>query len=264
MNILNNGELKIYKQTKVLIDEICNYERLCTLSREKINADVAMAITEIVSIYMRDIAKQNDFSLSEKKLVEQAVSKANAIFKQKLLNTEFETYYTILDKYLEIARQDLTRKPSSSNKSSFAKSIVDTKRQELPQNIDILETDSSIEVAYDFLLCRLLEFEREKLSQELEFKKLNFIKVGFNNYIEGLLIYPELEDVEEYTINISNLPQEFNVKVINNFPVEIYHEDYVYIIDDDGTIFVNVENLNSESFFMAGRLLIELAMALYG
>ncbi|MEH2283055.1 MAG: hypothetical protein V7K90_17285 [Nostoc sp.] len=260
----NNFELKIYKQTKVIIDEICNYETLSTLSTEKVNADVVMAITEIVSIYMRDIAKQNDFILSDKKFVEQAVSKVNAIFQQKLLNTESESYYTILNKYLEIAIRDLTRKTSSSNKSSFAKSIVDTKREELPRNIDILKTDYSTETAYNSLLSTLLDFERKKHSPEVKFKSLKLIKIGFDNYIEGLLIYPELGDLEDYTLNISNLPPKFNVEVMNNFPVEIYHENYVYILDDDGTIFVNVENLNSESFLLVGRLLIELAMALYG
>ncbi|BAY26819.1 hypothetical protein NIES2100_66350 [Calothrix sp. NIES-2100] len=256
------GNLKIYKQTKVIIDEICNKERLSRLKDEKLDVDVLTAITEIVSICMRDIAKENEHFISENKFVEQAVAKAKIIFRDKLFNDGYENYYQIIEKYLNIAKRNLTRKPPSSNKSSFAKSILDIKNQEIPGELDNLKTDNQKENVYNDLVDILLNSPIAK-SKNTEFKELKLIKIGFNNYIEGLLIYPELQDLEEYTLNLKYLPDQFEVEISDNFPIEIYHEDYLYILDDDGSIFVNVENYNSDNFFQAGRLLIELAMSLY-
>lgn len=194
MNNTTKYELEIYKQTKVIFDEICNNGRLSKLSTEKINADVAMAITEIISIYMRDIARENNYVESDE-LVEQAVSKAQAIFKKRLLNKEFETYYDIINTYLDIASKDLKRKPDSNNKLSFAKSIVETKRQELPKNLYIKEANTSRDHSYDSLLSRLSKIKSENHSKDKKIHKLKLIQTGFENYIEGLLIYPELEDV---------------------------------------------------------------------
>jgi|GEM_PF-2844299 len=39
---------------------------------------------------------------------------------------------------------------------------------------------------------------------------------------------------------------------------------FVFILDEDGTIFVFVENLPQEIIDKAGRLLIDIAIGLYG
>ncbi|MFM6247556.1 MAG: hypothetical protein ACKPEQ_00150 [Dolichospermum sp.] len=109
---------------------------------------------------------------------------------------------------------------------------------------------------------------------------LKLTKIEFNSYTEGLLIYPGFEDVRKhYVIKLNNLPENFHTieifdEEIKNFPIEIYYRekaeiyyqqkyDYIFIIDDDGSIYVNTQNLPTDSFKTAKDLLIQLAMALY-
>lgn len=265
MNELNPYQFTIYKQTKVLIDDICNPERLSTLNKEKINADIAMSITEIIAIYMRNIAKLDEYIASENKLVDKAVAKAKEVFQEKLatIDINYDIYDSIINKYLEIAKKTLTKKPENSHKYSFSKSILETKKYDILQGLDIVENNSDTRKIYSIIYDELSTIQLKGFHKALQGKKINLTKIGFDNYIEGLLIYPELNDLEYLTINIADLPLGFNVPVVNHFPIEIYHEDYIYILDDDGSIFVNVENLTGDSFLKVGQLLIELAMALY-
>ena len=258
-HIHDKKSFKIFTQIKVLVYQICRPERLDTLSKEEINADVEMEISEIIKIYMREISKKAERAFSDShQLINEAITKAKEIFQHRLVEIESQKKLAYLDKYLETAKKNLTRKPSKSNKLSFAKSLVETAEKEL------LFTQMEIELRtpkendlFQILINILKKCSNKK-------PELKLIKPGFDNYIEGLLIYPLLDELTEYRINFTYLDEGFYTKKIYNFPVEIYYEEFTFIADDDGSIFVSVENLPSESFLQAGQLLIKLAMQLYG
>lgn len=131
-----------------------------------------------------------------------------------------------------------------------AQGILDARKEKSPLQIEIKVSESKDDIYL-------------RLQAQLRLKRLELIKIGFDNYIEGLLIYPQLEDLEEFTIKTDNLLEGFEVGESTAFPVEIRQENFLYILDDDGSIFVNVENLTDESFKQAGTCLIRLGMALY-
>ena len=127
------------------------------------------------------------------------------------------------------------------------------------------------------------EIKKNDLSKKLinESIVLKLTKIEFNSYTEGLLIYPALKYVRQHcVITLNNLPEKFHTieivykEEIKNFPIEIYYGeelkifyenkyDYIFIIDDDGSIYVNTQNLPTDSFNTAKTLLIQLAIALY-
>ena len=93
--------------------------------------------------------------------------------------------------------------------------------------------------------------------------RLKLIKVSFNGFTEGLLIYPILDDLDELLVNLENLPDGFQVSEDSYFPFEIAFEEFLFILDDNGTIFTYVENFTHDLFFRVGKLLIDLAIKIY-
>ena len=57
-------------------------------------------------------------------------------------------------------------------------------------------------------------------------------KVGFDDFIEGLFIYPSIEDSDEFLIDFINLPSQFRLRDSSNsnFPFEFIKEEFVFCL----------------------------------
>jgi hypothetical protein len=77
---------------------------------------------------------------------------------------------------------------------------------------------------------------------------------------EGLLVQPTGDDFE---INLEGLPEGGTVRG-DWYPYEVQYEDILFIVDDDGSIFVTVENFPERLVVRVREQLHELARRIYG
>ncbi len=100
---------------------------------------------------------------------------------------------------------------------------------------------------------------RHRLSESSRIP-IEITELGLSGFIEGLLAKAFLNNSEGYNINLENL--EYRVEG-EWFPFEVMIEDFVFTIDDDGTIFVSVENLPQRLVLKAKEMLQVIANQLY-
>lgn len=86
-------------------------------------------------------------------------------------------------------------------------------------------------------------------------------RLGFAESVDGLLVVPS-ESVQE--IDIQRLQSLPNCRIDGKwFPYEVHQGDFMFVIDDDGSIFVSVENLPPRIMAEAQKQLEAIAKALY-
>jgi len=85
------------------------------------------------------------------------------------------------------------------------------------------------------------------------------IELGLSNAIDTLLTKPLAETCE---IDTERIKGRYEIEG-DWFPFQIIIDDLTFVIDDDGTIFVSVENLPSELVSRARKGLQQLARLLY-
>lgn len=176
-----------------------------------------------------------------------------------------------IDFYLkDIILQNLYEKPSSRQKSfyEYLKDLRLSINQEYREVGEIQLFDISYQdTFFDIDIGRNLnQYKHEQLISEKSRIEFSILEIGFNNFLEGLLVNPLINELQEYSIDLVNIPQGFYLmeNIFNAFPFEIsYESSFIYILDDDGTIFLFVENFPPESLIKAGQLLVDLAISLY-
>lgn len=196
--------------------------------------------------------------------IEKATKKAKVALENKLLfqkcdPIKSQRILSVFDSYLEIINKSLDKKPSQ-NKKSFKEYLNELVKE------DPYFKYKSLQANEDKHFKGLLEHLEVKAYYDLpEEISLKLIKVSFNGFTEGLLIYPILDDLDELLINLEDLPNGFQLSGEQDsyFPFEIVFEEFLFILDDDGTIFTYVENFTHDLFLRAGKLLINLATQIY-
>jgi hypothetical protein len=269
------SNIRVFPQTKVIIDQICNPKVLGSLTSAQegnINADTLTALSELVNIYIRDILRSPEYG--HKSNIQQAIEKVKLALSNKLSqnydDAQKRKILAIFDSYLEIVKKLLKEKPSR-NKKSFNEYLRELVREDdyfknknLPASERVNKDDDYVD-KFDNLKELLEHILSENYFDLPEDLRLELIKVSFNGFTEGLLIYPILDDLDELLINLENLPDGFQVSETEDtyFPFEIVFEEFLFILDDDGTIFTYVENFTHDLFLRAGKLLIDLAIEIY-
>jgi hypothetical protein len=84
--------------------------------------------------------------------------------------------------------------------------------------------------------------------------------VGLRELTEGLLVQPTADDFE---INLAGLPEGWTIQG-DWYPYEVQYEDFLFVLDDDGSIFVSVENFPERMVMRVRELLHELARRIFG
>ena len=272
---MNNQKVVVFSQVKAIIDHVCNKESLEKLSvpREReINADLATSISEVVKIYMRQIARNAEQGISDS-IVDQASHQTIKTFSSNLKKQPDINHDKVLEKirfYVKKTQESLTRKPSKTQKSTVSYLIEATNdfrfNRRHSDYRDIQSEDEKYTGVFNKLRGYLSNCKNQVNTLDRNIPNLYISKVGFDDFIEGLFIYPSIEDSDEFLIDFTNLPSQFRLRDSSNsnFPFEFIKEEFVFILDEDGTIFVFVENLPQEIIDKAGRLLIDIAIGLYG
>ncbi len=86
-------------------------------------------------------------------------------------------------------------------------------------------------------------------------------ELGLREAIHGLLVEPTAQVTE---INVAALREQKTWRVEGEwFPYEVVADDFVFVIDDDGSIFVSTVNLPGEIVLDIRRLIGQLAKILY-
>lgn len=86
-------------------------------------------------------------------------------------------------------------------------------------------------------------------------------ELGLREAIQGLLAEAK-EDCRE--LNIDGLREQESWRIFGEwFPYELIAEEFVFVIDDDGSVFVSTENLPPEAREKASRLLRRVVDILY-
>jgi hypothetical protein len=273
---MNLDNICINSQATTIIEHVCHPQILENLSSNRVNADVETEIFELTKIYLHQLVKSsNKRLLSEYQLVDQAIRKTLAVFTTKL-GEDSETFDSNLEKiqpYLEKVREFLIKKPSKSKKSfsSYLSTKVDQiifeRKQDFEQtdSIELIRTsDQEYEANFNRLLDYLVQ-AKERFKESSKSPDLVISKVGFDDFIEGLILNPIIEDLTKYSINLRDLPENFYLleNEYNTFPFEITSNKFIFILDEDGTILVYVENLPPDVLTRVGELLIDLGVHLY-
>jgi hypothetical protein len=85
------------------------------------------------------------------------------------------------------------------------------------------------------------------------------LELGLLESIEGLLVTPT---VRVATLNVDSIRQAFPTKG-EWFPFEVTVDDFIFVIDDDGALFISTENFPSEVLDRARNVLHRLAETLF-
>lgn len=272
-----NNQIKVvvFSQVKAIVDHVCNkesLEKLSTSSEKHINADLATSISEVVKIYMRQIARNAEQGISNS-IIDQASHKTIKTFESNLKKQSNINHDKVLEKirfYVKITQESLTKKPSKTQKSTVSSLIEATNDFRFNRRHndyrDTQSEDKKYIGVFNELKGYLSNYKNQVNTPNRNIPDLAISKVGFDDFIEGLFIYPSIEDSDDFLIDFTNLPSQFRLRDSSNsnFPFEFIKEEFVFILDEDGTIFVFVENLPQEVIDKAGRLLIDIAIGLYG
>lgn len=212
---------------KYLFEQIDNRENH---KQEGYSSNIDFGLSELVRFYIRKIAQETEYMHErEGDLLHQAMKTAENRLTEELRNKEI---------------------PFDFNK--YFRNIVE-KLKYIAQEVEGLR----------YNLVRAKGEQRVKRRQRLiEASKIpiEITEMGLSGFVDGLLAKPILDILEGYEVNLGNL--QYSVEG-DWFPFEVIIEDFVFTIDDDGTIFVSVENLPPRLVLQAKEMLQVLANQLY-
>lgn len=116
------------------------------------------------------------------------------------------------------------------------------------------------------LSCKLAESKsRKRISEKSPITAIDarspyeLFRLGFVDSIEGLLAIPT-PDVA--TLDIDRIREEFRTNG-DWFPFEVAVDDLVFVLDDDGSLYISTENFPQEALDRAESVLRRLAPILY-
>lgn len=192
------------------------------------NSVIEFAVSELVREEMRRIAQVSELADEDERLL----SKAIRTTEEKMLNKlRRENIPFDVKNYLENVEKKL--KFPATEISDLKKRLDESKERGRIAEKTSLTTQSGV------------PFE--------------IIELGLRDSIDGLLARPL---VETYEIDLEKIRERCEGEN-DSFPLEAKLEDLVFVIDDDGTIFVSIENLPKKLIDDANEKLRQLANRIY-
>jgi hypothetical protein len=102
--------------------------------------------------------------------------------------------------------------------------------------------------------------DADRVSVEDE-RALEICEIGLRDAVEGYLVEAP-PDVRE--IDTGRIENEFRCRIEGDwFPLEVYLRDFLFVIDDNGSVFVSVEGLPESLRHEARQLVLKLAALAY-
>jgi len=191
---------------------------------------VEFALLELIREKMRELAQDFGFTRDRGRLLTAAIGSAadqvEALLEGKGLPAD-------LKQYLERAREKLG--PAANE------------LQELGGRLDVSQKTGKL-------------VPRAERSTESR-RAFEVRQIGLAESVEGLLALPASEVHE---ISTERLEYDLGCQVVGDwFPFEVPYEDLVLVIDDDGSVYVSVENLPPRLVEQARKLIEKIAGLLY-
>ncbi|MFM7073682.1 MAG: hypothetical protein ACKO38_17985 [Planctomycetota bacterium] len=193
---------------------------------------VAFAIEEAVKQAMRELAQQStpisNWDDLLRKAIDLSMQEMEDWISQKGEHFNFEPYLDDARESLASVAKEIQRLQQNLLESRAAKRVYD---KEIP-----VDSDETIETPFEVA------------------------PIGLLDSIDGYLAAPRSPSCE---MNLDALLERFQVEG-DWFPYEINLDGMVFVVDDDGTLFVSTENYPEEVRERAQATLMRLAFLLYG
>jgi len=211
---------------KYLIEQINKEENL---EKDGYSNNIDFGLSELVRFYIRKIAQDTEYIYEQEvNLLSQSMRMTEYKLKEKLGNTRrfnFNKYFRNIEPKLRYVAQEV---------------------KELRLNLIRSQREERVAI-------------RRRVSESSRIP-IEITELGLSGFIDGLLAKAFLNDSEGYNINLENLGYPVEGEW---FAFEVMIEDSVFTIDDDGTIFVSVENLPQRLVLRAKEMLQVIANQLY-
>lgn len=198
--------------------------------RKKYSLGIEFAITELVRDEMRSLAQRERHFPSANDLLRLAIERVSEKIETALAQTKGDFD---LDTYVHKVRTSLR----------FPAMEIQSLGEKLAESRDVERLGAKEDMISDS--------GRHFVVHEL----------GLRHAIQGMLVEPT-EECQE--INIDAIREQPRWQVEGEwFPYEVLAEDFVFVIDDDGSVFVSTANLPPELRKSAVGLLRQVAELLY-
>nr|WP_290222516.1 hypothetical protein [Trichocoleus desertorum] len=100
--------------------------------------------------------------------------------------------------------------------------------------------------------------ERQRIAEAAQ-APFEITEVGLQNSIEALIASPV---GKVYELNLEEVKRSYEVEG-EWFPFQIAVEEFEFVVDDDGTVFISTENFPEKLVMEAREMLVGLAKRLY-
>lgn len=218
-----------------LIDRIVDLARNVPRTSQKRNAKYSnvleFALIELIKTRMRSLALAGDHIGRRTEILTAAI---NLTVKQLYSAFESNRLEIDLEPYLKQARKEL--KASAGELQRLSQSLANSRGAgKLPALI---------------------------MQGDAEENRFEIRSLGLADQISGILALPRADAGE---IDVERLLRLRDATLAGEwFPYELHWEEFVFVIDDDGSVFVSVENLPTSLAEKAERLVETVMRTLYG
>jgi len=198
--------------------------------KESYSLNIDLGLFELTRLYMRKIAQETEYIYErEWDLLPRSIKTTETQIKERLRNDmtsfKFEKYFKNISEKLKYVAQEIKELQANLLRSKLEERVGQRRRLNEASRVPIEITE-----------------------------------LGLSGFTNGLLAQPIFCLSQEYEMNLQNT----NFIVEGEwFPFEVKIEDFIFTVDDDGTIFVSVENLPNRLVEKAKDMLHMLANQLY-
>ncbi len=226
--ILSQQEYLFSKLTQLFIEY---REKVSINASTKTNTTVNDIFLELIRVHMREVARNTTWQEAKPEdLVDKTINDCLSELNQRLQTDVSNTQFLDLDEIF-------------NNLKLKAREIV-----KLSENLAISRRMQKAG-------------ERRQLATlpEQRVQPTEMIEIGLQGAIEGLLIRPLNVHGK---LDLDRLGNDYQLSG-DWFPFEIHKGDFLFVVDDDGSIFISTENFLKDSFNQASVEIQALAQRIY-
>jgi len=237
--------MRIISSRERLLDSICN---LCVASQssEKMGEASSFAISEYVQELLREnmrrFAQQGGDNWQSCGLIAFATDNARDVIQARLNERELE--FEQLESILKEAKAGLEK--IENHLQRLSNKFTETKKGTRLKRIEP-KRDTSLK-----------EMSVRKESAKGPF---TIVPIGLESFLTGLLASPDEETELEWNLQaLEEIGCDF---ADESFPIEVTFESHIFVVDDDGSVYVSIDGLLENAVSEVEDKLDQFANALY-
>lgn len=219
---------KVISHQRFVCQSIVERIRTLVLKEEAqiYSSTIEVALAELVREQMVTLARRHVSDSSQPNLLEQAIRLTETNLLERLNHYfDFEPYFEMVREKMKTSAQEITKLQEQLKEARFQERIGFSER-----------IDDDVAVPFEI------------------------VEIGLRDALEGLVAIPLAE--QGCYLNLEEIKNSYEVEGAQ-FPFQIATENFVFIIDDDGRIFVSTDNFSNSLIEDARGMLTHLARRLY-